>query len=65
MADPPSETGRPPMQMAAGTTSRGGGKTQRVDETAYLMSNATNARRLREAIEELETTGGTIRELTE
>ena len=54
MADPMSETGQPHMQIAGGTTSHGAGKTQRIDETAYLMSSPTNAQRLRRAIADVE-----------
>ena len=36
-----------------------------MDETEYLLSSPTNAARLREAIQELKATGGTIRDISE
>lgn len=36
-----------------------------IEETMYLLSNRTNAKRLRESIEQLDGEGGTERELTD
>ena len=65
MANPLSEASRPVIQMTARATSQGESTIRIVDETEYLMSSPTNAKRLRESIEELNTTGGTLRELLE
>ena len=52
-------SGRAPAQMAARSGTPGNVRSQDVDETEYLMSSPTNAQRLREAIDQLKSIGGT------
>ena len=57
MTNPLSDASRPPIQMAARATSEGRNRPRKMDETEYLMGSPTNAQRLRDAIDEFNTTG--------
>ena len=65
MANRLTEGSRPPIQMAPRTAASGNASPRNMDETEYLMSSPTNARRLREAIKQLESIGGTPKEPAE
>ena len=59
----------PPIRMAPGATASGKASTRSTDETEYLLSSPTNARRLLESVKEINTLvdalGGTRKETAE
>lgn len=70
MANRLTEGSRPPTQMAPGTTASGKASSRpMMDETEYLLSSPTNARRLRESVKEInslvDALGGARKEPTE
>ena len=66
-ANRPTRGGDPEFLMQKSLDGPGAsrGPSVAMDETEYLLSSPTNAARLREAIQELKATGGTIRDISE